>query len=336
MNNKIMVSEYIKYIRGLSFTESTISLNIWSINRFIKECSIKNFREVKENDIKLFIKRMSDAVSFHKKPFSGNTINLSISCLKNFFSYLYRNEMILTNPIEDCSLYLKSVDKERDIFTRDEINSFLDSIELKGLYGERDRSIFELMYASGIRIGETVKLNLEDVNMKERILMIRNGKGSKDRFVPFSIVAFKFLQKYIENTRKNFMKFDSKALFIGYQGRLRQNGVRILFYRYIKKCGIERKFLTPHCIRHTTATHLLEAGADVRYVQELLGHDDIETTVRYTHTIGEKVKRIYKTYHPRENKYYEEIDSDYLKNYEKFKSELLQRKEINKGRFKKK
>ena len=207
---------------------------------------------------------------------------------------------------------------------------FLDSVNIFNPAGQMDRNIFELMYSSGLRVSEIVNLNIGDVDLKERILAVRKGKGEKDRFVPFSEVADRFLKKYLSEARKNFLKKLNqeyeKIVFLNENGKLKTKYVRDRFNKYLEKLKMKKKGLTLHSIRHTTATHLLEAGADVRYVAELLGHEDIETTVKYTHLKIESLKRIYKSTHPRENKYYDEVDSEYLENINLLREKLIENK----------
>jgi site-specific recombinase XerD len=244
-----------------------------------------------------------------------------------FFKYLYRHENILTNPFERLKFKLKNDDSMREIFSADQMNRFLDCIK-----DDRDRSIFELMYSSALRISEVVKLNVEDVDLKERMIILRKAKGDKDKYVPYSDVAEYYLKKYIKGLRIKILRKikkgedRNKALFIGYRGRLTSSYIWKEFRKYLKENNLENKKLVVHSIRHSTATHLLEAGADVRYVQELLGHEDIQTTVKYTHLKIESLKRVYKMFHPRENKYYEEVTEDYLNEINKLKEDSIKKK----------
>jgi len=286
----------------------------------------ENVAEATENDIKDFIVHLENKESRRKKPMSGTTVRKRLTDVKAFFKYLYRNEYILTNPMDTCSLGPTVRGTKKEIFSRDEMNAFLDSIDTRKGNGMRNRAIFELMYSSGLRMSEVTHLDLGDIDLGERILTVRQGKGSKDRVVPFSEVAAMFITRYIEGERniilKRMRRKDDKALFLTLLGRIKHWAIREVFDQIVASLGITREHLTPHSIRHSCATHLLEAGADVRYVQELLGHEDIETTVKYTHMMMEHVKRAYKSAHPRENQYFEEIDEGYLANVRKLKEEI--------------
>jgi len=321
---------YIKlfenYLIGLGYKASTIWFNVDSLKKlfcFLDKKKKNDVREIEEKDIYDFIEYMQNAESNRKKPYGKKTVGRMTGTAKHFFGYLFKNELILTNPLENIVLKTNDVEKKKEIFSKDGINTFLESVDTKLSEGLRDRTIFELMYSSGLRVSEIVNLTLNDVDLKSRILAVREAKGNKDRYVPFSVVAERFLEKYISSGRKK----NEKALFTGDNGKLKTKNVRDRFNRYLENIGMKREGLTLHSIRHTTATHLLEAGVDVRYVAELLGHDDIETTVRYTHMKMESLKRVYKSFHPRENKYYEEVDAEYLKNVSELKEKLLKNKE---------
>ena len=313
------------YLKGLGYAKVSIRLNLYYNRMFLEYLTSKgndDIREITANDLKEFINSIKDKNTKQGKPLSKPTLYRMAGSIRHFFKYLYRNEIIISNPIEDIPIK-REMSKRKEIFTQDEISNFLDSITDK-----RDRAIFELAYSSGLRVSEIVNLNINDVDLKERILTIREGKGSKDRFVPFNDVAEKFLQRYIKKDRKSGR--NEKALFLTDRGRIKSGTVCMWFRRYLKTSGIKRKGLTFHSIRHSTATHLLESGADVRYVSELLGHESIETTITYTHLMLENLKRAYKSAHPRENKYYDEIDEEYLKNIDSLIGEIKRREEINK------
>jgi integrase/recombinase XerC len=312
--------------------------------QFLTLEGIDDITEVQQSHIYAFVAYIRAKISNRGREFSADTVIRIISSLRHFFKFLYRNDYILLNPMEEFSTNIKANKNRKEIFTFAEMTKFLDSIGLKsaGLKSEdineknglRDRAIFELMYSSGLRISEIVKLDLSDIDLNERILLVREGKGSKDRFVPFSEMAALLIMKYIEVGRKcrRFSKRDEYALFIGEFGRMKTQVIRLYFRKYLKACGITKKNLSPHSIRHSCATHLLEAGADVRYVQELLGHEYIQTTVKYTHLMIDSLKRVYKTYHPRENQCFEEIDEEYLRSLDELKKEVKKLRHRNRSK----
>jgi site-specific recombinase XerD len=327
-----LIFSFEEYLKGCGFKKGSVRQNVYSVERFYESAGVGNIADVKENDVRSFHKILLSERTKENKLYSPGTVRTMLLCLNRFFRFLYRHEYILINPMSDFRMK-KGIENKREIFTRDEIDNFLNSISVESIIGERDRSFFELMYSSGLRVTEELNLNLTDVDLSQRLLTIRCGKGDKDRVVPFSEVALAFLKKYIENGRKEFLKSvrgeKSKALFLSKRGRLNKQTIRLCFNKHLEKAGIKRERLTIHSIRHSTATHLLEAGASVRYVQELLGHESIETTVRYTHLMMENLKRAYKSAHPRENKFYEEVSKEYLDNLRLLKEEIKTREEIN-------
>ena len=303
--------------------------------RFIKVRGKSSILEVTQGDILDFIDNLSVLPYRKDQHLSKNTIASYAGSLRKFFRFLRRYEYVLISPMEGMKLIIRREENRRDIFTRDEMGIFLDVIEIDSPRGMQDRAVFELMYSSALRIGEVSALDIQDIDLSERILCVRQGKGGKDRFIPFSQTAAEYLKRYLEMTRTairgNFTGHypnpgDENAVFIGETGRLKPDKIRDRFHYFLKKCGLTRPNLTPHSIRHSTATHLLEAGADVRYVQELLGHEDIQTTVRYTHLRLEGIKRVYKSYHPRENRLYLEVDEKYLQDVNALQTELAEKK----------
>ena len=290
---------------------------------YLKKQNIEDVRDVNPEVITSFFKSLATLITARRKrPFSANSQSTLLATLKQFFRSLYVNELILENPFRKVDIRIKIEEKRRIIMTPDEMSEFLDSITLDQPLGLRDKTIFELMYSSGLRISDASKINREDVNLKEGTILIRQGKGKKDRVIPVHKVALKFLKLFLIESR-----LKKGPLFYGMynQARLGASAINNRFIYWLKKAGLYRCNLSSHCIRHSTAVHLLAGGADLRYVQELLGHESIETTVLYTHELLDNLKKIYKTYHPRENEYFKEVDSEYMKRIEDFEIKLKRR-----------
>jgi site-specific recombinase XerD len=241
-----------------------------------------------------------------------------LGALKLLFKGLYLLECIDINPCEDIVLYTKEKVKPKEIFSQKEIEKILDSID-----NPCSRALFELMYSSGLRVSEAARLNIGDIDFENRLIHVRQAKFSKDRIVPMSKVAAFFVKEYLSGRSD-----PDQAVFFGRQGRLGTVGIRKRFTKILKKQKIYREGLSVHSIRHSTGTHLLENGADLRYVQELLGHKSIETTTVYTHLMYENLRRIYKTFHPRENEYFCEVNEQYLSRLDEFYSQLKKQKGI--------
>ena len=196
------------------------------------------------------------------------------------------------------------------ILTEDEMSRLLDSIDTITGFGLRDRSLFELMYVTGMRVGEIVRLDVEHIDFSLNEVFVTKSKNRKERIVPLGGVAKRFLEKWVKEVRSYFLtgcKDDPKALFLSDKGmRISGSAIRYRLKRGLKIAGIEKKGVSPHSLRHSCATHLLAGGADIRLVQELLGHESIETTAAYTKEIVKELKRVHKMHHPRENRLYVE------------------------------
>lgn len=285
---------------------------------------IEDIRDIDPETVKSFCAYIESCRSKRtRKPLKKNTKKLIMSVVRLFFRCLCFNSLILSNPVESVSYIAGGVDAQKVLLSPDQVNSLLDSIDIQAPLGLRDRALLELIYSSGLRAGEAGRIRIKDIDFKERLVLLREGKFSKDRIVPVSRPAFAFLKLHI-GAEKNGEQF----VFRGNKGRLRPAGINRLFKKYARVCALYRPGLTIHSLRHGTATHLLENGADLRYVQELLGHASLETTTIYTHMQYESLKKIYRMYHPKENTLYEEISSDYLSRLDDLKSVLTKQKEI--------
>jgi integrase/recombinase XerD len=302
---------FVEHLKGLRYKETTIrskSENLIHFFRFASENGIRDLREVNASHVERFLEKEREAVCPRTgKPYQSGTLVAVFGSVKLLFSALYQAELILSNPTRDVKLRPEHKVRVRTVFMEEEIARFLDGIDIKKPLGLRDRSMFELMYSSGLRTGEVGKLDLGDIDLASRMLIVRDAKWSKDRMVPINEVAAAFLSMYLGKET-----WPERPAFVGQKGRIGTQCVKARFRHHLVNAGLEGKGLTPHSIRHATATHMLAHGADLRYVQELLGHESIEATVVYTNELFENLKRIYKTYHPRENALYREVDEEYM------------------------
>ena len=229
---------------------------------------------------------------------AANSVSRELACLKSFFKFLVREHKVkedVTSVIESPKLWKKLP----STLNLEEVVSILNAPNVKDLMGMRDRATLELMYATGMRVSELINLKMDDVNMDVGFVKCL-GKGSKERIVPFGKKAKESIARYLDKGRKNFLKQKvSNFLFLTRLGRPMS---RQTFWKIIKKYAREariKKDITPHSLRHSFATHILERGADLRIVQELLGHSDISTTQIYTHVSKDRLKAIHKKFHPR-------------------------------------
>jgi integrase/recombinase XerD len=293
----------IESCRSRGFMDSTITRKKTELKRFFSWLTVmeKDLREVTPEDLEAYV------LTIREEMCSESTVITARSLLNDLFGVLHRKGLIIANPFILAEIVVRERAGTKVVFTREEVELFLESIETKAGYGLRDRSLFELLYGTGMRVGEAVKLKIEDVDFISGEIFIRQGKGRKDRVVPLGRTASKFLIVWIKKARRWFCLEESGPVFISGEGTaLTASAIRSRFKKRLKESGIEDRGFTVHSLRHSCATHLLENGADIRYVQELLGHESIETTADYTREIVTGLQRIQRQYHPRENEIYPE------------------------------
>jgi len=332
---RALIPDFADYLAGRSLRPSTVSSYRRHVEAFadaLEKKGTTDIRSVCLDDISGYLKLLG-LQGTGKRPYAAVTVYGVALTLKEFFSFLTATDRLLLNPAErlDTQAYATK-GKRRGFFSREEVERFLDAIDTSERYGKRDRALFELMYSSGLRIGECSALNIADVDLRERTLLIRSGKGDRDRLVPFSEVARAALKDYLDAERKKLVRRVRKdhqvAFFLSGTVRMSKNMIAARFKKLLALAGIERDGRSVHSIRHSCATHLLEAGADVRYVSELLGHADLETTAIYTQVGDESLKRVYKSFHPRENALFVEVDDRYRTELQTLKMELLRKWKI--------
>jgi site-specific recombinase XerD len=243
---------------------------------------------------------------------TAHTINERFHTVCFLYSCLYRSGVIAENPAHGLSLAIPepNVWKRRPL-TRDEITKFLESINVSTAVGLRDRALFELIYSSGLRVAEAAALKVSDIDFERRLMVVR-GKFDRDRMVPVSEVARDFLVRYLGDK----LEHSEAWVFVGSRGdtkggHLRSTSISERFRLRLREFGMDKPEISTHSIRHSTATHLLENGASVRHVQELLGHRCIESTVRYTHVMTDALMKVYRRHHPREHELFEAVDEEY-------------------------
>lgn len=234
------------------------------------------------------------------KNYSKTTIARKITAIKTFYRYLYREKLVHHNPADN----IKSPRKSKNLpkfLNKDEVEEIFNQINIDSVSGYRDRTILEVLYASGIRISELCSLNFENLNLEENEITVF-GKGGKERIVLINNRANNFLKKYIEEIRPQYSSeevVESSPVFINNKGyRLNQRSINRALSNIAKSLKLTKK-ISPHIFRHSFATKLLEKGADLRVVQELLGHASISNTQIYTHVSTERLKQAYNKAHPR-------------------------------------
>lgn len=237
-------------------------------------------------------------LELEKRKYSRRTIARKLSAARSFFRFLVREKIEKINPFENL-ITPKLPKKLPNFLYPEEMNNLLEAPDSTNPLGLRDRALLEVLYGTGMRVTEIIRLNLNDLDFEEGEIKVL-GKGAKERIVLFGSQARKALEEYLKRSRPKLLEGKkSNALFIGRRGtRLSSRQVERIIRSYAKKAGIPKK-VTPHTIRHSFATHLLSGGADLRMVQELLGHVSLSTTQVYTHITKERLKQVYDLAHPR-------------------------------------
>lgn len=232
------------------------------------------------------------------KGLSANSISRRLTAIRVFYRFLVRERILKTDPtsqIDSPKLWKKIP----NTLSLNEIEALLNQPNLRTNQGIRDRAILEVIYATGMRVSEVVNMNNDDINLDIGFLRCI-GKGNKERIIPLGRKAIDSIKRYREKTRPFLLnKKESKLLFLNRFGKKLS---RQSLWKIIKKCARQAKIkkdIKPHILRHSFATHLLERGADLRAVQEMLGHSNISTTQIYTHINKDRLKTIHRTFHPR-------------------------------------
>lgn len=229
--------------------------------------------------------------------YARRSIARKLTSIRSFFSYLEKGALLDQNPASLVS-FPKVERRLPKSMSLELVERLLTAPDLSTDLGMRDRAILETIYGSGVRVSEVVGLNLDDIDHTETEIRVF-GKGSKERIVPLNPEALSSISSYVETARRRFLTQETNALFLSRSGtRLTDGSIRRLLTKYIDKLGLEIR-ITPHVLRHAFATHLLEAGADLRSIQELLGHVDLSSTQIYTQLSKTKLKEIYSRAHPR-------------------------------------
>lgn len=286
MNNYDYITEFELYLKTeKKYSSNTITTYITNICQFF-DYNKKDVFKVTDKDVRIFLEYLD------KQGISSKSIANKISSLKTFYKYLKAENSPL-NKIELPKIQ-KSLPKS---LNEEDINKLLD-IELNDKFDYRNKAMIELLYATGLRISELINLKITNINFDQDYVKTM-GKGSKERIIPIGDYAKYYLKIYIDLYRNDFLKNkESEYIFISNHGKkMTRQTFFLLLKKIAKEKGIKTDF-SPHTLRHSFATHLLKYGADLRSIQELLGHSSISTTQIYTHVENEKLKSDYNNFHP--------------------------------------
>lgn len=294
---KIFLDEYLAILR----LEKNLSVNtiesykndITNLIQFLQNYNIDDPQQIKYNHLALFFEFLKEA------GLASSSASRYHSSLKGFFSYLFQNQYITENPVEKIPSP-KLSKKLPQVLSINEIESILAQPDVKSKLGLRDKALLEMFYACGIRVSELINIKISGLYFKEEIIRVF-GKGSKERLVPIGSSAIMWVTEYLKLSRPLLEKRNKSEnyLFLNTRGtKLSRMGIWKIVDRYVKEAKIDKE-VHPHTFRHSFATHLLEGGADLRAVQEMLGHADISTTQIYTHIDRDYIKQVHRDFHPR-------------------------------------
>ncbi|MCX7780243.1 MAG: site-specific tyrosine recombinase XerD [Negativicutes bacterium] len=290
------VNEFINYLaveRGLA--QNTLESYGRDLRQFQSYLSGSQIDIVKDSNRNTILAYLN---SLQSKGRAVSTISRNLAAIKSFYQYLVRERYLEKDPA--ANLESPKLEKKLPkILTIAEVEELLKQPNTYIPTGLRDKAMLELLYATGIRVSELISLNISDVNLDMGYIKCY-GKGAKERIVPLGSIAAKCVQEYTNKGRPKLVRtYDEAALFVNHHGnRLTRQGFWKIIKRYAREANIMKE-ITPHTLRHSFATHLLENGADLRSVQEMLGHADISTTQIYTHVTKNRLKEVYEKAHPR-------------------------------------
>jgi len=287
--------KYLLYLKGIrNFSDNTIRAYREDIGQYISflESHNKNENDADISSARAFVVMLS------KRGLASGTINRILSSIRGYYKYLQRHGYVKLNPFSG----IKSVKGEKKLpmfLFENEMEELLD-ISSSDFLQIRNRAVFEFLYSSGCRVSEAVGCNVTDIDFKNGSIRV-TGKGNKERMLFIGDTALSVLRDYI-GVRKHYVKIENidagQALFLNKNGkRMTTRGVRYILKQYLENSAIQKN-VTPHTFRHSFATHLLNEGADIRVVQELLGHASLATTQIYTHVSLARLKKVYKMAHP--------------------------------------
>ncbi len=293
-----LIEQFLNYLsveRGLSpNTISSYRIDLFKFVNFLKKAAfIDSMDRVKKGDLTRYLLYLKD------RGLSTNSISRNLAAIKTFYKFLI-NERYVKENIAGVLESPKLWKRLPDTLNISEVDRLLRMPDARNWRGVRDRASLELLYATGMRVSELVNLKVNNLNMDMGFIKCV-GKGSKERIIPLGRKAQETLKRYLSRSRTKLVKGDDrdKSLFLTRLGRrMSRQSFWKMVKAYARRAGI-RKRISPHTLRHSFATHLLERGADLRIVQEMLGHADISTTQIYTHINKERLKSIHHKYHPR-------------------------------------
>ena len=282
--------DYLEFEKKFSlYTVDNYDKDITEFKEYLVMNNINSFKKVDYSLVRKYL------VFLYEKKYKNTTICRHISSLRSFYKYLLGNKLINENPMELISLPKKEQRLPNFLYYND-LEKLLETPDQSTSIGLRDKLIFEILYSTGVRVSELVNIKVKDIDFENKSIRIF-GKGKKERIVLFGDQALKLINIYLDQRG-----FTSEYLILNNRGnRITTRGVDLIIHKNSLKSGLKNK-ITPHTMRHTFATHMLNDGANLLTVQELLGHENLKTTQVYTHVSNERLRNVYLNAHPRARK----------------------------------
>ncbi len=295
--HKQLFLEYLQIEKNASpLTVENYKKDVEGFARFL-EAEAVAFNEVDYPAIRVYLSQL------HQAQLSRKTISRKLSCMRSFYRFLEREGIISSNPF--LTVTLPKGDKPiPEFFYEEELKPLFSASDLTHPLGQRNQALIEILYGTGIRVSECTRIECADIDFSLTTVLV-HGKGRKERYVPFGSFASEALRRYMEDGRQQLMSRSGAAadrLFLNSKGgALTARGVRMILDKLVKEAALTVD-IHPHKLRHSFATHLLNNGADLRSVQELLGHEHLSSTQIYTHVTKDRLRNVYMNSHPRANK----------------------------------
>jgi len=293
---------FLEWTEVKGYSKDTIKRRLSALRRFIVWCDERGINDPKEVT-KPILERYQRYLYYYRKrdgePLTFSSQHVILTPIKTFFKWLTKENHILYNPASELELPQKPKRLPKTVLHVDDVTAILNQPDVTTDEGIRDRAMLEVLYSTGIRRAELAHLSLYDVDARRGTLMIREGKGNKDRLIPIGQRALAWIEKYQHDVRPALVaRRDEHTLFLTREGQpFRRGALSNRIKRYIDKAGIDVQG-SCHLFRHAMATHMLENGADIRFIQAMLGHADLNTTQIYTRVSIDKLKEIHAATHP--------------------------------------
>jgi len=297
MDINVTLMEFKNTLKACGYAEATIEsylANIGHFKRYLEQSKIQDLKQCGQKIVLEYqVKVMAEAIAMESKA-------LKIRSMKRLFDYLVQSHQLLLNPAEGLVETCRKNKKLGPVLGLDEMQKLLSQPNLSLRIEIRNKAIMEVLYSTGIRLDELLNLEVYHVDLKDQVLYVKKGKGRKQRVVPLGKTASQWLKEYLEKIRPYYAKKNPKErrLFLTHSGlAMTYGGIRQFLRAYSKSAGF-KKNVAPHTFRRTCATHLLQQGADIRYIQKLLGHQSLKTTQVYTKVRPMEVKETHEKTHP--------------------------------------